>query len=271
MKKQRERLDNKLVDLGYADTRTKAQAMIMEGLVYLSGVKAEKSGASVDEEALLEVRLPEDNWVSRGARKLLKAFDVFPLEVFEKACIDIGASTGGFTQVLLKKGASMVYSVDVGYGQLHWTLRQDKRVKVMERTNGRYLQKSDFNPLPSFAVMDVSFISVKLLLPVLDSILSEGDGAVSLIKPQFEAGRSRIEKGGVVKSPESHRDILFETAEFLKENTNLGLQGCAWSPIKGPKGNIEFLFYMEKGAPQRELDMEHIVAEAHSSLEAVHG
>lgn len=263
MKKQRERLDKKLLDLGFAGTRSEAQAMIMEGLVFVSGERVDKAGAGVDEDAVLEVKPQKPRWVSRGAHKILKALETFPVKIEGKVCMDVGASTGGFTEVLLQRGALVVYAIDVGYGQLHWRLRQDPRARVMERTNARYLTKSEFDPVPEIAVMDVSFISARLILPALDGILAQGDSVISLIKPQFEAGRSRIDKGGVVRSPETHRDILMEVAAFLKDETDLGLRGCTYSPIKGPKGNIEFLFHMVKGAPQREIDMEEIVSEAH--------
>ncbi len=263
MKKQRERLDKRLVELGLADTRSKAQAMIMEGLVFVSGERMDKAGTGVSDDLPIEVKLPENDWVSRGAHKILRALEIFPLKVEGKVCMDVGASTGGFTEVLLQNGASVVYAIDVGYGQLHWRLRQDPRVRVMERTNARYLTPGQFNPVPEIAVMDASFISVRLILPVLDKILPNGGSVVSLIKPQFEAGKSRIGKGGVVRSPEIHREILREVADFLRDETDLGLLGCTYSPIRGPKGNIEFLFYMVKGASQKEIDIDGTVAEIH--------
>ncbi|SMG08778.1 TlyA family RNA methyltransferase [Dethiosulfovibrio salsuginis] len=263
MKKQRERLDKLLVDRGLVETRNKAQALIMGGVVYVQGEKVDKAGTSIDVESNLEVRNAKEEWVSRGAHKLIKALDVFPLDVNGKVCVDVGASTGGFTDVLLRRGASMVYSVDVGYGQLHWRLRQDSRVIVMERTNARYLEGASFSPAPEIGVMDASFISARLLLPAIESILPDGGAIISLIKPQFEAGRERIGKGGVVRSPEIHLEILVEVADFLREKTDLGLVGCSFSPIKGPKGNIEFLFYMVKGEVGKDIDLKGIVDEAH--------
>lgn len=263
MKKQKERLDKLLVDLGLLETRTKAQALIMGGMVYVDGNKIDKAGTSVDVHSDLEVRSLNGDWVSRGAYKLIKGLDSFPVEVDNKVCIDVGASTGGFTNVLLDRGASLVYAVDVGYGQLHWKLRQNPKVVVMERTNARYIGDMPFDPTPEIAVMDASFISVKLLLPAVEKILPEGGATISLIKPQFEAGKGRIGKGGVVRSPEIHLDILKEVAAFLREETILGLLDCTVSPIKGPKGNVEFLFYMVKGGYPVDLDFERIVEEAH--------
>ena len=263
MKRERERLDKLLVDLGLVETRSKAQALIMGGVIYVEGVKVDKAGTAIDINSNIEVRSDDEGWVSRGAYKLIKALDSFPVEVDGKTCIDVGASTGGFTDVLIKNGASLVYSVDVGYGQLHWKLRQDPRVVVMERTNARYIGDVLFDPRPEIAVMDASFISVKLLLPAVEQVIPDGGVAISLVKPQFEAGRDRIGKGGVVRAPEVHLDILEEVATFLREKTRLGLIDCTFSPIKGPKGNIEFLFYMVKGQDHRSIDLQNVVEAAH--------
>lgn len=263
MKKRKERLDKLLVDRGLVETRTRAQALIMGGLVYVDGEKNDKSGTSIDIESNLEIRNMEENWVSRGAYKLIKALDSFSLDVKDRICIDVGASTGGFTDVLLSRGASMVYAVDVGYGQLHWKLRQDSRVVVMERTNARYLSDISFDPVPEIAVMDASFISAKLLLPAIELVIPTGGSVISLIKPQFEAGRERIGKGGVVRVPEIHLEILQEMADFLMERTSLGLVGVDYSPIKGPKGNIEFLFHMIKGQSPLDFDLNETVLSAH--------
>lgn len=263
MKRERERLDKLLVDLGLVETRTKAQALIMGGAVYVEGSKVDKAGTSIEINSNIEVRSDGEGWVSRGAYKLIKALDSFPVDVDGKVCIDVGASTGGFTDVLIKRGASLVYSVDVGYGQLHWKLRQNPKVVVMERTNARYIGDISFDPRPEITVMDASFISTKLLLPAVEQVMPEGGTVVSLVKPQFEAGRDRIGKGGVVRAPEIHLDILSEVATFLRENTRLGLIDCTFSPIKGPKGNVEFLFYMVKGQNNRDIDFESIVEAAH--------
>lgn len=263
MKRQRERLDKLLVDLGLVETRSKAQALIMGGVVYVEGSRVDKAGTPTGLDSNIEIRSGDENWVSRGAYKLIKALDTFPIEVKDRVCVDVGASTGGFTDVLIHREAALVYSVDVGYGQLHWRLRQNPKVIVMERTNARYIGEFPFNPRPDIAVMDASFISIKLLLPAVEQVISEGGAVISLVKPQFEAGRERIGKGGVVRAPEIHLDILDEVATFLRENTGLGLIDCTFSPIKGPKGNIEFLFYMVKGQGNEAIDLEAVVDMAH--------
>lgn len=253
-----------MVALGLAETRSRAQALIMSGDILVNGEMIDKSGTAVDFEDLIELKNKgQVEWASRGALKLLRGLETFPVDPEGRVCVDVGASTGGFTDVLLSKSARLVYAVDVGYGQLHWRLRSDPRVIVMERTNARYLTAENFDSRPDLAVMDASFISIRLLLPVLEKILPNGGEIVTLVKPQFEAGRERIGKGGVVRSPEVHRDILEELKDFVVYDTGLGLRGCVPSPIKGPKGNIEFLSYMVKGIPSLELDLAAVVKEAH--------
>ncbi|MCF4150507.1 TlyA family RNA methyltransferase [Dethiosulfovibrio sp. F2B] len=264
MKKRKERLDKRMVELGLSETRSRAQAVIMSGEVLLNGEVADKAGTPVDLDDLVELKAKgRTEWASRGAYKLLGGLEAFPVSPEGRVCLDVGASTGGFTDVLLSRGAEKVYAVDVGYGQLHWRLRTDPRVVIMERTNARYIVPEDFSPLPSLAVMDASFISIRLLLPALERILPDGGEILTLVKPQFEAGRDRIGKGGVVKSSKLHLDILRELNDFISSDTNLGLRGCIPSPIKGPKGNVEFLFYLVKGVPSLSVDLAAEVEKAH--------
>jgi 23S rRNA (cytidine1920-2'-O)/16S rRNA (cytidine1409-2'-O)-methyltransferase len=242
---KKERADKLLVDRGLAESRTKAQALIMAGKVRVNGERVDKAGAPVDVGAKLEADEGR-RWASRGAFKLLKALDVFGLDAVGRVCTDIGASTGGFTDVLLWAGARKVYAVDVGYGQLHSRLTRDPRVIVMDRTNARNLTPDCFADAIPFVVCDASFISLRLLLPPIDSILTEGGEAVVLIKPQFEAGRERLGRGGVVRDPLLHEAILREVLDFAERETRLRPAGLSWSPILGPEGNIEFLCRMKR-------------------------
>ena len=223
-------------------SREKAQRHIMAGDVYLDEVRIDKSSELVESTDILTLRNEEEAYVSRGAYKLIKALDAFNIDVQDKICMDIGASTGGFTDVLLKNGAKKVYAIDVGYGQLDWKLRQDSRVCVMERTNARYLKADDFPDKPSLAVMDVSFISILLLLPVIVDIIGEEGEIVTLIKPQFEAGREQVGKKGVVRDEKTHIDVIKNICENCPEGWNVNK--LSYSPITGPKGNIEFLAHI---------------------------
>ena len=235
--KNKERLDKLLLELGLVDTRNKAQALIMAGKVRVNSQVITKSGAMFTHDA--NITLDEvSQWASRGAKKLLRAFEVFGLDVHGKICADFGASTGGFTDVLLANGAEKVYAIDVGYGQLIWRLANDERVIVKDRTNARYLTREDFPDEINFASCDVSFISLKLILPVLDEIVH--DEAVVLIKPQFEAGREKISHG-IVKDKKIHVEVLENILQFIREQTKFCVTGLTYSPIKGPEGNIEFL------------------------------
>ncbi|MBQ9433467.1 MAG: TlyA family RNA methyltransferase [Synergistaceae bacterium] len=238
--KDKERLDKLLPELGLTETRTKAQALIMAGNVRVNGQVVTKSGALFPREAAITVEGVRQ-WAGRGAQKLLRAFEVFPLDVAGKVCADFGASTGGFTDVLLANGAGRVYAIDVGYGQLLWRLASDSRVVVMDRTNARYLTREDFPERVEFGVCDVSFISLRLILPVMDDCVK--DGAVVLIKPQFEAGRERISKG-VVRDKAVHVEVLEGVTGFIHEHTGFSIAGLTYSPIRGPEGNIEFLCYL---------------------------
>ena len=260
--KDKERLDKLLPELGLTETRTKAQALIMAGNVRVNGQVVTKSGALFSREAAITVEGVRQ-WAGRGAQKLLRAFEVFPLDVNGKVCADFGASTGGFTDVLLSKGAARVYAIDVGYGQLLWRLASDERVEVMDRTNARYLTPENFPERIGFASCDVSFISLRLILPVMDECVK--DEAVVLIKPQFEAGRERISKG-VVRDKAVHVEVLESMTRFIQEHTRFSIAGLTYSPIRGPEGNIEFLCYLTHSDTPVNYDINAIVDEAHETL-----
>lgn len=266
MKTKLTRLDKYLVDNKLAESRTQAQAFIEEGRVTVNGQKALKPASQVGEGASVRVDAPERQWVSRGAYKLIKALDYFQISPAGKVCVDIGASTGGFTDVLLSRGAAKVYAVDVGYGQLAWKLREDPRVVVMERTNARYLTVEMLNgEKADIIVSDASFISLKLLLGAMAPLL-KGDGVmVVLVKPQFEVGKERAGKG-VVNDPALHLEVLDGVAAYAEENAGLALINATFSPIRGPEGNIEFLFEFAlagSGLPRTETDFANIVERAH--------
>lgn len=257
------RLDVAMVERGLAPTREKARARIMAGEVRVNGTPAAKAGQEVQEDAEITVVGDAIPFVSRGGLKLDKAIRVFPITLRDRVCADIGASTGGFTDCMLQNGASHVYAVDVGYGQLDWKLRTDERVSVMERTNARYMERSWY-PVPiTFASIDVSFISLKLILPPLYECLEEGGEVVALIKPQFEAGRAEIGKNGVVRDAAVHKRVCEDLMQF-SESIGFTVLGLSFSPITGPKGNIEFLLYIRKGGTKiipMEADFSEIVAE----------
>lgn len=244
---KKERIDKLLVSRGFVETRTKAHSLLMAGKVTVNGERVDKPGVLVFPDAAVEVTGGGgSDWVSRGALKLLKALSVFPFDPKDRICVDIGASTGGFTQVLLSRGALRIYSIDVGYGQLAWQLRSDERVVVMERTNARNLLPDSFPEIPERAVADASFISLKLLLPVMDAILSLHGEAVLLVKPQFEVGKGKVGKGGVVRSREDHVAVLEDILAFCLRETSFSPCGMTFSPITGPMGNIEYLLYLSK-------------------------
>ena len=257
--KNKERLDKLLPELGLAETRSKAQALIMAGKVRVNSQVITKSGAMYERG----VNITVDNvqkWAGRGALKLLRAFEVFGIDVDGKICADFGASTGGFTDVMLAHGARKVYAVDVGYGQLLWRLASDPRVVVMDRTNARYLTRENFPEQIEFAGCDVSFISLRLILPVLDDVVS-GD-AVVLIKPQFEAGRERISRG-VVRDKAVHAEVVDGILAFIRGNTAFHVAGLTYSPIRGPEGNIEFLCRVSHYGGDDNFSVGDIVDEAH--------
>ncbi|MDT8307691.1 MAG: TlyA family RNA methyltransferase [Anaerolineae bacterium] len=245
MAKKKERLDKLLVARGLAATRSRAQALIMAGEVLVDGARADKAGMPVPADATIEVVAPLP-YVSRGGFKLAGALAEFGLDVSGRVCADVGACTGGFTDVLLQNGAARIYAIDVGYGQLDWKIRQDERVVVLERTNARHLETL---PEPvSFVAIDVSFISLRLILPAVQQWLVAEADIVALIKPQFEAGREQVGKGGIVKEPAVHRQVLADITTWFVAN-NLYPAGLMRSPIAGSTGNIEFLIWLRPGQP----------------------
>lgn len=264
MKKQR--LDQLVYDLGMTESRERAKTTIMSGIVYVNGQKVDKPGTQVEPSANIEVRGNTLPYVSRGGFKLEKALRVFPVEPDGKTCIDCGASTGGFTDVLLQNGAKRVYAVDVGYGQLAWSLRNDERVVNLERTNVRYISQEEIPEPLDLAVMDVSFISVKLILPAVSRLLRDDADYICLIKPQFEAGKENVGKKGVVRDPFVHLSVLRDFMEFI-ETTDFTLMDMDYSPIKGPEGNIEYLVWLKKGRhTARIFSPEEIVEASHKAL-----
>ena len=262
----KERLDVALVARGLAETRAKAQASIMSGIVYVNGQKVDKAGTPVAADAVLEVRGHTLRYVSRGGLKLEKAMQLFPIKLENTVCMDIGASTGGFTDCMLQNGARKVYAIDVGYGQLAWKLRTDARVVNLERTNVRYLTDEQVPEPVDFFSVDVSFISLCLVLPVARKFLADGGQAVCLIKPQFEAGREKVGKKGVVRDPAVHLEVL---EHFLDHVGDAGFTvlGLTYSPIRGPEGNIEYLGFLQKGAETTvSFDLDALVEESHQTL-----
>ena len=260
------RLDQRLFELGLAESREKAKATIMSGLVYVNGQKSDKPGTPVSDDAKIEVRGNACPYVSRGGFKLEKALRVFDIDPTGKVCIDCGASTGGFTDVLLKNGAAKVYAVDVGYGQLAWSLRTDERVVVMERTNARSLTPDMFPERMSLAVMDLSFISIRLVLPAVHTLLAPGGEAVCLIKPQFEAGKADVGKKGVVRDRGVHERVLEEMCAFFP-TAGYVLRGLDYSPIRGPEGNIEYLAWLGTDGESITPDIAALVAASHGELD----
>lgn len=269
----KKRLDVLLFERGLMPSREKSRAVIMAGSVYVNGMKADKAGMSVDESAEIEVRGPKLRYVSRGGLKLEKAVDVFGLELEGMVCIDVGSSTGGFTDCMLQNGAVRVYAIDVGRGQLDWKLRNDPRVVVMERTNIRYVTEDDIPEKADFASVDVSFISLTKVLGPLRALIKPGACAAVLIKPQFEAGREKVEKHGVVRDPAVHAEVIRKVAAFAAE-TGFDLLGLSFSPVKGPEGNIEYLLLIRKsveGADGESSAVEDLISgvveEAHAALD----
>lgn len=267
---KKERLDVRLVQEGYSPSREKARAVIMAGLVFIDHERMDKPGMKVDLDRPITVKGQVHPYVSRGGLKLEKAIKTFSLDFTDKVVMDIGASTGGFTDCALQNGARLVYAIDVGYGQLDWSLRQNEKVVVMERTNFRYLNPQEWKgEAIDFATIDVSFISLRIILPVLKDFLKIGGGVVALIKPQFEAGREQVGKHGVVRDPAVHFQVIENIAAF---SATLGytIKGLSFSPITGGEGNIEFLLYLEwenkpEGYPESFSGlMKKMVQEAHN-------
>lgn len=259
------RLDVYLAENGLAKSRSSALAMIMAGEVYIDGTKAAKAGQQITGKEKIELRTKALSYVSRGGLKLEKAMKVFPLKLSGLVCMDIGASTGGFTDCMLKSGAKKVFAVDVGYGQLAWKLRCDERVVNMERTNIRYVTKADIGEEIDFFSVDVSFISLKLVLPVAYDLLKENGSGVCLIKPQFEAGREKVGKKGVVRDKAVHEEVILNCTEIAK-GAGFGVLGLDYSPVKGPEGNIEYLMYVKKGAESENFDIKNLVELSHNLL-----
>ena len=243
----KKRLDVLLVDKGLAASREKAKAIIMSGIVYVDGEKEDKAGSTFEETADIEVRGKTLQYVSRGGLKLEKAMKVFPITLDGTVCMDVGASTGGFTDCMLQNGAVKVYSVDVGHGQLDWKLRQDERVVCMEKTNIRYVTPEDIDDKLDFASVDVSFISLSKVLPPLRELLKDDAETVCLIKPQFEAGREKVGKKGVVRDKSVHAEVIEAVVGFATE-AGYEVLGLDYSPVKGPEGNIEYLIHLKKSA-----------------------
>ena len=264
--KIKKRLDVLLVEKGYADTRTKAQAIIMSGLVYVDGQKADKPGISYDEALDIEVRTGGCPYVSRGGLKLEKALRDFGVNPTGYVCSDSGASTGGFTDCLLQQGASKVFAIDVGYGQLDWKIRSDPRVVVMERTNVRYVTLADLGEPLDLSVIDVSFISLRIVLPVIKTFLKPTGQVLCLIKPQFEAGKDKVGKKGVVRDPAIHKEVL-DSFVALTQEIGFTILGLTFSPVKGPEGNIEFLAHLTlDNKPGIIPNTASVVSDAHETL-----
>ena len=267
----KERLDVLLVSQGLATSREKAKAVIMAGNVLVNGQREDKAGTMIDVKAQITVKGSQLKYVSRGGLKLEKAMSHFDLTLAGKVCMDVGASTGGFTDCMLQNGAVKVYSVDVGHGQLDWKLRNDERVTCMEKTNIRYVVPEDIAEPPAFVSIDVSFISLtKVLLPVRNLMTADGE-IVCLIKPQFEAGREKVGKKGVVRDPKVHEEVIHKVIDYAAE-IGLESRNLEFSPIKGPEGNIEYLLHLKKKKrPEEvapfEISVEEVVKKAHETLD----
>ncbi|MFH5835299.1 TlyA family RNA methyltransferase [Proteiniclasticum sp. C24MP] len=262
----KERLDVLLVELGFFETREKARAQIMAGKIYVDDQKSDKPGTKISKNAVIEDRGEKMPFVSRGGYKLDKAIRNFQIDLRGKTCLDIGASTGGFTDVMLQNGAEKVYAVDVGYGQFAWKLRTDPRVVCMERMNFRYATREDIQDPIDFSATDVSFISIMKIIPPALELMKEDGEMVALIKPQFEAGRDKVEKKGVVRKKSTHKEVLNMITDFVTEK-GLYIYGLDYSPIRGPEGNIEFLIYFgkkDKGILfDKEIVLDKLIEEAH--------
>ena len=264
---EKKRLDVLLFERGLAESRQKAQAVVMSGQVYVNGQKVDKAGTPTPADAPIEVRGGGLKYVSRGGLKLEKAMETWPISLAGAVCADIGASTGGFTDCMLQNGASKVYAVDVGYGQFAWKLRSDTRVVCMERTNARYLTHEQIPDELDFASVDVSFISLNLILPPLRGLMKRSGQAVCLIKPQFEAGKDKVGKKGVVRDKAVHQEVLEHFLEHAA-SAGFGVRGLTWSPIRGPEGNIEYLGWLSaEGGMAGSWDLKELVEASHAKLE----
>lgn len=263
----KERLDVLLVKKGLAPSREKAKTMIMEGNVFVNNQREDKAGTNIPEDAVIEIKGNTLKYVSRGGLKLEKAMTHFGISLENKICMDIGASTGGFTDCMLQNGAKKVYAVDVGYGQFAWKLRTDERVVCMEKTNIRYVTPEDIADVLDFASVDVSFISLAKVLPAAKELLRDEGEMVCLIKPQFEAGREKVGKKGVVRDPAVHREVIEKVITDARE-LGFSILHLEYSPIKGPEGNIEYLVHICKGGRKEEnIDVNEVVSVAHGELD----
>ena len=264
----KKRLDVLLVEQGFAESREKAKTFIMAGEVFVDGQREDKAGSTFSEDVKIECKGKPLKYVSRGGLKLEKAMKEFPIKLEGKVCMDIGASTGGFTDCMLQNGAVKVYSIDVGYGQLAWKLRTDERVVCMEKTNFRYLTRDDIEERPEFASVDVSFISLSKILPAAFDILTDDGEMVCLIKPQFEAGKEKVGKKGVVREKSVHIEVIENVLAFTKD-IGFKVVGLSYSPIRGPEGNIEYLMHIVKGDTETEFvpNVEEIVMLSHGELD----
>ena len=269
MASKKERLDVLLVDKGICTSRERAKTNIMAGLIFVDGQRVDKAGEKVSVDADIVFKGEELKYVSRGGLKLEKAMNTFGIDLTNKVCMDIGASTGGFTDCMLQNHASKVFSVDVGYGQFAWKLRTDERVVCMERTNIRYVTPEDIGVPLDFASIDVSFISLRTIMPAVKNLLGDKGEVVALIKPQFEAGREKVGKKGVVRDIEVHLEVVNKIVTFLIEN-EFNILGLSFSPIKGPEGKREYLVYFtkdkEKEGSFEMSQIDEVVKESHSQL-----
>lgn len=270
--KKKERLDVLLVKRGFAESREKAKAIIMTGNVFVKEQREDKAGSTFDEDVEIEVKGTPMKYVSRGGYKLEKAMELWQVPLEDRVCMDVGSSTGGFTDCMLQNGGVKVYSIDVGYGQLDWKLRNDPRVVCMEKTNIRYVVPEDIQEKPAFSSIDVSFISLTKVLGPVRNLLTEDGEIVCLIKPQFEAGREKVGKKGVVRDPAVHEEVIEKVRDFAM---SISLEPChlSFSPIKGPEGNIEYLLHLKKRPEGTEVPdsltvkVEDVVAQAHGALD----
>lgn len=265
MSQKKQRLDVRLAEEGHYPSREKARVAVMAGLIFVDGERSDKPGTMVKPESNIEIRGNSLIYVSRGGLKLEKAIKSFGLDLNNRVVLDVGASTGGFTDCALRHGARLVYAVDVGYGQLAWQLRNDNRVVVLERTNIRYLTKESLPEIPDFATIDVAFISLSKVLPRVGELLAEEAEGVALVKPQFEAGREKVGKKGVVRDPAVHVQVLDNVTALIAELGWL-VGGLDYSPVTGPEGNIEFLIYFKKTGRQCDYSTNDLVAKAHADF-----
>lgn len=263
------RIDQLMHDTGLSDSREKAKRLIMSGIVYINNIRVDKPGTKVDSDSNIEIRGKKLKYVSRGGLKLEKAIEDYDIDLKDKTCMDIGASTGGFTDCMLQNGAKKVFSIDVGYGQLDWKLRNNEAVINLEKTNMRYVTFEKIGEKVDFISIDVSFISISKIVPVLELFAKDNSETVILIKPQFEAGREKVKKNGVVREKSVHEEVLYKTIKMITDN-NWEIIELTYSPVKGPKGNIEFLAYCKRNENGDSLFDEEliksIVADAHNNL-----